>query len=111
MDAPDSYADFEVETDSEFDVNPTYINHAADVDIRSNQGDECIIVEIQNNSDVTIEELEYVVVLYNDGQLVTVDYPEDIYDIASGDKVIEKVDTYDYKYDSFEVYLNQAHTF
>ena len=111
MDAPDSYADFEVETDSEFDVNPTYINHAADVDIRSNQGDECIIVEIQNNSDVTIEELEYVVVLYNDGQLVTVDYPEDIYDITSGDKVIEKVDTYDYKYDSFEVYLNQAHTF
>lgn len=111
MDAPDEYADFEATVDIELGVNPRYKNHSDDVSISSNQGDECIIVEITNNSDISIDEIEYVVVLYKGEDIVSVCYPNDITDVAAGKTVIEKESTYGDEYDKFEVYLNQAHTF
>lgn len=111
MDAPDTYADCEVETSIQLDIYPKYENHAKDVVVNSNQGDKCVIVEITNNSDVSIDEIEYTAVLYKDEQIVTVEYPQDIRDVAAGQTVTEKVDTYSKEYDRFEIYLNQAHTF
>lgn len=111
MEAPDSYADYEIVTDVELGVNPNYENHSEDVIVNSNQGDQCIIVEITNNADVDIDEVEFIAVLYSGDQIVTVEYPTDVMDIAQGETITEKVDTYDKQYDHFEIYLNQAHTF
>lgn len=111
MEAPDQYADYEVQTSVELGVHKSYENHAKEIDLKSNQGDECIIIEITNNADVDIDELEYVAVLYSDNEIVTVEYPQDVYDVASGSTITEKIDTYGEQYDRFEIYLNQAHTF
>lgn len=111
MDAPDNYVDYEIETSVELGAHPKYENHASDVVINSNQGDKCVIVEITNNSDVLIDEIEYIAVLYKGDEIVTVKYPQDVMDVESGQTVTEKVETYSEDYDRFEIYLNQAHTF
>ena len=111
MEAPESYTEYEIVTSVELGVNPKYENHSADVDVNSNQGDDCIIVEITNNSGVSIDEVEYIAVLYKGDQIVTVEYPEDVMDVPAGQTITEKINTYDEEYDRFEVYLNQAHTF
>lgn len=111
MDAPDSYVDFDTDVSIELGVNPSYENHSEQVSISANQGDNCVIVQITNNSDVNIEEIEYVVVLYKGDDIVEVCYPKDVYDVGAGKTVVEKESTYRADYDRFEVYLNQAHTF
>lgn len=111
MDAPEAFSDYTIEASIELGSNPTYQNHSNDMQVNSNQGDQCIIVELTNNSDVSIDETEYIAVLYQGDQVATVEYPEDIMDIAPGDTVTEKIDTYGEEYDHFEIYLNQAHTF
>ena len=111
MDAPDSYDDFDTDVSIEIGVNPRYENHSKQVSISANQGDDCVIVQITNNSDVDIEEIEYVVVLYKGNDIVEVCYPQDICDVGAGKTVVEKESTYRADYDRFEVYLNQAHTF
>ncbi|RGU91737.1 hypothetical protein DWW31_14110 [Clostridium sp. AF15-17LB] len=111
MEAPDSYVDFEIIKDIRVDDNKKYENHFNQLSVTSNQGDKCIILEIANNSDVTIEELEYIAVLYSGNDIVTVEYPEDIYDLESGKTITEKIDTFSEQYDRFEIYINQAHTF
>ena len=111
LEAPESYSDYEIVKNIELGVNTNYENHASEVAVTSNQGDHCIIVEITNNSQVTINEIEYIAVLYSGDQIVTVEYPEDIMDVNAGEKITDKVDTFDTEYDRFEIYLNQAHTF
>ena len=111
LEAPESYTDYEIEIKVELGINPKYENHAADVTVNSNQGDKCIIVEITNNAKISIDEIEYIAVLYKGEQIVTVKYPQDVMDVASGKTITEKVDTYIEDYDRFEIYLNQAHTF
>lgn len=111
LEAPESYFDYEIVKNIELGVNTNYENHASEVAVTSNQGDHCIIVEITNNSQVTINEIEYIAVLYSGDQIVTVEYPEDIMDVNAGEKITDKVDTFDTEYDRFEIYLNQAHTF
>lgn len=111
MDAPDSYATIETTVSVELGVNPGYENHATDVQINANQGEDCIILEITNNSSVDIEEIEYIVVLYKGDTLVSVKNPNDIYDVAAGQTITQKENTYNEDYDRFEVYLNQSHTF
>lgn len=111
MDAPDNYSDFETITSVELGTNPRYENHTNDIAVNSNQGEECIIVEITNNSNVSIDEIEYIAVLYLGNQITTVKYPQDIMDVQSGETVTEKINTYGEEYDRFEIYLNQAHTF
>lgn len=111
LDAPDNYSEYDIETNLELGVNPNYINHSNDIMVNSNQGDSCIIIEITNNSDITIDEIEYIAVLYKGNEIVTVEYPVDIMDVPSGNTITEKVETFDTDYDRFEIYLNQAHTF
>lgn len=111
MDAPDSYVDFDTDVSIELGVNPRYENHSEQVSISANQGDDCVIIQITNNSDVNIEEIEYAVVLYKGDDIVEVCYPQDVCDVGAGKTVVEKESTYRADYDRFEVYLNQAHTF
>lgn len=111
LDSPDTYSDYEVTTEIELGVNPDYENHVKDIEINSNQGEDCIILEITNNSEVTIDEIEYIVVFYDGDNISDVSHSADIYDVKPDKKVVEKVSAYGIKYDKFEVYLNQAHTF
>lgn len=111
IEAPEMYSDYEIEVDVELEEHSTYKNHSEEVDVTSNQGEEGIIVEITNNADASLDEVEVVAVLYQGEEIVTVEYPVDIYDVPAGGTVTEKIDTYDEAYDRFEIYLNQAHTF
>lgn len=111
MDTPESYDNYEIQTNIELGTHPKYENHAENVTINSNQGDKCIIVEITNNSDVVLDEVEYIAVLYQGDNIVTVEYPQDVMDVPVGQTITEKVDTFSDEYDRFEIYLNQAHTF
>lgn len=111
MDAPKAYSDFETITTVELDAHPGYENHSNDVVVNSNQGEQGIIVEITNNSGVSLDEVEFIAVLYKENQISTVKYPKDIYDVPTGQTITEKVDIYTDEYDRFEIYLNQAHTF
>ena len=111
MDAPDTYASLESSATVELGVNPNYENHAADVEINTNDGDDCVIVEINNKGSIDIEEIEYILVFYKDDAISFVTYPEDVRDVKAGNAITEKVDTYGRNYDKYEIYLNQAHTF
>ena len=116
IDAPDDYASMDVQCNIEIGAHPGYENHSNDVEVTANQGEDCVIVQITNNSDVEIEEVEYVVVFYKGDEIVSVEYPQDVNDVGAGETVTEKVgtsliDAFLDGYDRFEVYLNQAHTF
>ena len=122
MDVPSvDFADAQIEYEVSLGDHPRYVNHSEDVDVQSNPGNDCVIVQITNNSDVQIREIEYDVVLFRGDDVVTICYPEDIYDVAPGATETEKVSVYSVKtykalkygtdYDRIEVYLNQAHTF
>lgn len=111
LDSPDTYSDYEITTEIELDEYTSYENHVDELAVKSNQGDDCVILEITNNSDVTVEEIEYIVVFYNGDNIIDVSHATDIYDVEPGKKVIEKVSSLGITYDKFEVYINQAHTF
>ncbi|WP_292144778.1 hypothetical protein [Butyrivibrio sp.] len=122
MDVPSSGFDSsEIEYKMSLGDHPSYVNHSEDIAIESNPGSDCVIVKITNNSDVTIDEIEYDVVLYKGEDIVTITYPEDVYDVLPGSTETEKVSVYNVKtydnlvygtdYDRIEVFLNQAHTF
>lgn len=66
---------------------------------------------ITNNNDFVVDEIEYVVILYKNDEIVTVDHEKDVYDVPSKKTITEKVSTYGDDYDNVKVYLNQAHTF
>lgn len=122
MDVPSvEFADAQIEYNIELNAHRSYVNHSEDVVIASNPGDGCVMVQITNNSDVNIDEIEIDVVLFKGEDVVTITYPQDIYDLGAGQSTTEKVDVYSVKtfsnlvygtdYDRIEVYLNQAHTF
>lgn len=111
IDAPEQFADYEIETNIELGVYPTYKNHSDKVELSSSQGTDCVIIEIVNEADIIIQEIEYVVVFYKGETISAVSYPKDVMDIQPGDKITEKQSDYGIEYDRFEVYLNQAHTF
>ena len=122
MDVPSvDFADAQIEYEVSLGDHPSYVNHSEDVVVESNPGNDCVIVKITNNSDVQIREIEYDVVLFKGDDVVTICYPNDIYDVAPGATETEKESVYSAKtyqplkygtdYDRIEVYLNQAHTF
>ena len=122
MDVPSvAFADAQIEYNLELNVHSYYVNHSDDVVVTSNPGDGCVMVQITNSSDVNIDEIEIDVVLFKGDDVVTIMYPQDIYDLGAGQSTTEKVDVYSSKtysnftygtdYDRIEVYLNQAHTF
>lgn len=89
IEAPESYADYEIVKTVELGTLPKYENHSEEVTIKSNQGEECIIVEITNNTDVIIEEIEFTAVLYKGDQIVTVAYQVDVLDVPAGQTLTE----------------------
>lgn len=109
--APKSFDTYEVEHIEEYGVHSTYKNHLEQCEVRSNLGEKCVIVQITNNSNVEIEEFEYIVVFYKGDDIASVSYPKDVYHIAPNKTTTEKVSTYSLDFDRFEVYVNQAHTF
>ncbi|CCY00514.1 MULTISPECIES: hypothetical protein [unclassified Clostridium] len=111
LSAPPEYDDFEINSDIKLNCYPSYQNHADKVSVSSNQGEDGIIIEITNNDSVSIDEIEYIVVYYKGNDIAHVDYPQDIANVEAGKTVTEKASPYDVDYDSYEVYLNQAHTF
>lgn len=111
FDAPKNIGRVETKLKINPDYSSDYENHSDKVDIKLTTGNECEIVQVTNNADVTIDEIEYILVYYLGNDIAHVSYPEDIYDLASGDTTTKKDSTYDLKYDRCEVYLNQAHTF
>ena len=110
-DVPQSYDHMDYKLRVDVEANSRYKNHAADVKIETNIGEDCVILQITNNADVDIEELEYAVVFYKDGEIVDMGNGIDVYDIASGDTVIEEYSSWGVDFDTYEVYINQAHTF
>lgn len=110
MDAPDNYDDFEVIPTVEWDNN--YKNWIYNLNVSSNFGDDGnVILQIENIGNVDIEEVEYIVVFYSGEQIVNTSFAQDIRDLKAGDKAVENVDIYDAEFDSYTVYINQAHTF
>lgn len=120
LETPENYVGYEVEADIDKDRYPRYENHSEKVQLSQNAGEDCVILEITNNADVTIEEIEYVAVYYSNSEPVYVDpYAQDVYDVEPGRTVTEKIsnpinwDNEDtpYAFDKCVIYLNQAHTF
>lgn len=111
IDTPTSYKDFEIVNQIEIGIHSGYENHAQQIEMTSKKGEEGIIVELTNNAEISIDEVELIAVLYKGKDIVEVTYPTDIMNIQAGQKVTEKIDTFDTEYDRFEIYLNQAHTF
>ena len=111
IEMPNNYDHFDTKVSVELGVHTSYENHSKDVDLSYNFGEDCVIVQITNNANVKIDEVEYIVLLYSDDTLVSVEYPEDVSDLESGDTETEKVNIYGKKCNKAEVYLNQAHTF
>ncbi len=79
--------------------------------MKSNLGNNVVIIQITNNSNVEIEEFEYIVVFYKGNDISSVSFPKDAYDISPKKTITEKVETYGLDFERFEVYVNQAHTF
>ena len=111
MDVPQGYDHVDYKLNVDVDANSGYKNHTAKVDIKTNVGEDCVILQIKNNADVTIEEFEYAVVFYKDGKIVDMGNGIDVFDIESGDMVVEEYSSWGVDYDTYKVFINQAHTF
>lgn len=111
IDVPQSYARVDYKLTVDADANSGYKNHAPKVNIETNLGENCVILQITNNAEVDIEELEYSVVFYKDGKITGMGFGIDVYDISSGGKVIEEYSSWGVDFDSYKVFINQAHTF
>jgi hypothetical protein len=111
IDVPQSYTRVDYVLKVDADENSGYKNHASKVNIETNLGENCVILQITNNAEVDIEELEYSVVFYKDGKVTGMGFGQDVYDIPSGGKVIEEYSSWGVDFDSYKVFINQAHTF
>lgn len=111
IDQAEDYSSAKLELKCEYGIHPDYENHSEGVSLSANEGEDCIIVQIQNNTDIVIEEIEYAVVYYRDRKVASVGYPKDVYDVTAGDMAIEKEYLPSVEFDGFEIFLNQAHTF
>lgn len=109
-DVPDNYDHYDTKINVSLGINSSYENHAKNVDLSYNKGNDCVIVNIKNNDKVKIDEIEFIVLTYKDNKLIDVKYPQDVENLEPGDTDTEKIDTFE-AYDRVEVYLNQAHTF
>ena len=77
IDVPDEYDDFEVQIDVDWKYATNYRNWTDGIELESNIGDENVMIKFTNNSGTDIEELEYIVLYYNGGELVDVGFPHD----------------------------------
>lgn len=111
IDAPMDYENYEINATIEWGYEAIYRNWIYNLNVSSNIGEDGVVIQFENIGDIDIEELEYIVVYYKDEKIQECSYAEDVYDLKAGDKIIEKSDVYGTKFDKYEVYINQAHTF
>lgn len=111
METPDEYARYDYKLNIDVEANGGYKNHAANIDIKTNAGENCVIIQFTNNAGVDIDEIEYAVVFYKGDKIVDVTNGIDVYDVPTGETIVEECSTWNVDYDRYEVYLNQAHTF
>lgn len=110
----DNIDSVEVLIDADKNTN-TYENHAAQLDIKSNIGNDCVIAQITNKSGVKIEELEVVTVFFKGDVVVGAEEQEET-QIPDGSLTVMQFSIpYDKQYnrvnyDAYKVYINQAHT-
>lgn len=110
LSAPESYDSFEVNTTIEWG-NDNYRNWINNLEVNSKLGDDNVIVQFKNNGDTEISELEYILVFYSGNEIVDTSYAEDVHDISAGKEIVEEVSLYNIKFDRYEIFINQAHTF
>jgi hypothetical protein len=92
LDRPQKYASIRINKEIELGAHPRYKNHSEKISVSTNQGvDRNIIIQIANNSNITIEEVEYVVVYYKGDDVASVSYPQDIHDLPAGKTVRNQV--------------------
>lgn len=108
LSAPDNYSSFEVIKSFNMDYSSYYKNYYEFCSIEGSQGEKCIIIQCTNNSDETINSIEYAVVFYK-GNNVVESSRETLYDVLPHKTEIDKVNTYNTDYDHFEIYLNYAY--
>ena len=111
IDVPQNYHHIDYKLEVDVEANSGYINHTEEIDMKTNIGEDCVILQIKNNADITIEELEYAVVFYKNDKIVDMTNGTDVYDIKPGDTVIEECSSWGVDYDTYKVFINQAHTF
>lgn len=111
LDSPDDYDNYEVKVTVNWNYAPSYRNWIYNLNVNSNVGEDGIIIQFENAGNIDIDELEYIVVFYNDNVVSDTSHPEDIRDVKAGSVVIEKVPAYRIEFDGYEIYINQAHTF
>ncbi len=104
MDAPKDYDNYEVQATIKW--NNTYLNCIYNLEVDSNIGEDNIIIQFNNLGTTDIQELEYMVVFYNEGNIVDTSAAKDLTHVG-----VEKVSLYKKKFDVYEIYINQAHTF
>lgn len=92
-----------------------YRNWVDGFTVESNIGDNNVTMKFTNDNEVDVEELEYIVLFYTNGELTRITFPQDVSDVTSGNTVIKQEDgSYNYGqngFDDYEIYINQAHTF
>lgn len=111
IEAPNSYAKYDYNLVLDVDTY-SFENLAKDIEVKTNIGDECIILHITNNANDTINELQYAVVFYKDEKIVDVTNGIDLgKDIDAGETIIEECSTWETNYDSYTVYINHAYCY
>lgn len=111
LEIPAEATEFEISIDVDWDYGTSYRNWTDQVSVESNIGSKCVMISFTNNSDTDIDELEYVVALYKNGKFVDMLFPKDIYDVRSGEIIVEEASTYSRDFDDYKIYINQAQTF
>lgn len=113
------FSSIEVMVDADKRTN-NYQNHAASLEIKTNEGKDNVIAQITNGADVTIAEIEAVVVFFKMddilGDIVVGAVENEETKVAPGGLIVmefavpygENRDRIEY--DMYRLYINQAHT-
>lgn len=88
-----------------------YVNHVDNLDFKGSVNGNKVFLEVTNNDSDEIEEIEIVVVFYKDGRIVGADEKE-THHLGSGKEYVFEFSGYeDTEADSYQYFVNQAHTF
>ena len=105
------YETFEIMVDTEKYTND-YVNHADKLSITDNTSDNTIYLQVTNNDSVEIDEIEIVVVCYDEYNSIIWSAESEEYGLAPGNMVVMEFYCDDLSWaDHYEYYINQAHTF
>ena len=112
IDVPKDADDFKITVDVDWKYATSYKNWAENVSFESNIGENNVMIQFTNNGDVDIDELEYIVLFYKDGEFVDVSSCNDVHDFRAGSTIVEKESAHHkITFDDYKIFINQAHTF